>query len=50
VCEREERENFVLNFLTDFEPVKRFKNRRNEMKFRNFGDSMSSLIEKFADA
>ena len=31
-----ERENFVLNSLINFEPVKRFKNRRNVMKFRSF--------------
>ena len=38
------RENFVLNSLINFEPVKRFKNRRNVMKFRSFGDSTSSSI------
>ena len=32
VCERE---NFVLNFLIYFEPVKRFKNRSDMMKFRS---------------
>ena len=37
-----EREKFVLNSLIYFEPVKRFENRSNMMKFRNFGDSTCS--------
>ena len=35
---------FYLNSLINFEPVNRFKNRRNVMKFRGFGDSTSSSI------
>ena len=42
VCERE---NFVLNSLIYFEPVKRFENRSDMMKFRSFGDGTCSLIE-----
>jgi hypothetical protein len=38
------RENFVLNSLITFEPVKRFKNRRNVMKFMSFGDRTSRNI------
>jgi hypothetical protein len=38
------RENFVLSSFINFEHVERFKNRRNVMKFRSFGDSMSSGI------
>ena len=38
------RENFVLNSLINFEPVKRFKNRRNVMKCASFGDSTGSSI------
>jgi hypothetical protein len=41
VCERE---NFVLNSLINFEPVNKFKNRKNVMKFRIYGDSTSSSI------
>jgi hypothetical protein len=41
VCERED---FVLHSIINFEPVKRFKNRRIVMKFRSFGDSVSSSI------
>ena len=36
------RENFVLNSLIYFEPVKRFKNRSDMMKFRSFGDGTCS--------
>jgi hypothetical protein len=39
-----ERENFVLNSLIHSGRVKRFKNRRNVMKFESFGDSTSSSI------
>jgi hypothetical protein len=38
------RENIVLNSLINSEPVKRFKNRRNVMTFRSFGDSKNSSI------
>jgi len=33
------RENLVFDFLIYLEPVERFKNRSNVMKFRSFGDS-----------
>jgi hypothetical protein len=36
--------NFISNSLINFEPVKRFKNRINVMKFRSFDDSTSSSI------
>jgi len=36
------RENFVFDSLIYLEPVERFKNRSNVMKFRRFGDSTSS--------
>jgi len=36
ICERE---NFVFDSLIYLEPVERFKNRSNVMKFRSFGDS-----------
>ena len=42
ICERED---FVLNSLINFEPVKRFKNGRNMIKFSSFGDSTSSSIK-----
>jgi len=33
-----DRENLVFDSLIYFEPVVRFKNRSNVMKFRSFGD------------
>ena len=39
VCKRE---NFVLNSLIYFQPVKRFENRSDMMKFRCFGDGTCS--------
>ena len=40
-----ERENFVFNSLIYLEPVERFENRSNMMKFRSFDDSWSSRVE-----
>jgi hypothetical protein len=40
-----ERENIVMDSLINFEPMKRFKNRKNMMKFRNFGDSINNGIK-----
>jgi len=40
------RENLVLDSVLYLEPVERFKNRSNEMKFRSFGDSMSRVQDK----
>ena len=37
-----ERENFVLNSLIYFEPMKRFENRSDMMIFRCFGDGTCS--------
>jgi len=42
ICERE---NFVFDSLIYLEPVERFKNRTNGMKFRSFGDSTSSRVK-----
>ena len=42
VCERN---NFVLNPLNNFEPMKRLENWRYVVKFRSFGDSMYSSID-----
>jgi len=42
ICERE---NFVFGSLIYLEPVERFKNESNVMKFRSFGDSTSSVIK-----
>jgi len=42
VCERE---NFVFDSLIYPEPVERFKNRSNVMKFRSFADSISSRVK-----
>ena len=42
ICERE---NIVMNSLIYFEPVKRFQNRSDVMKFRSFGDGTSSRIK-----
>jgi len=42
ICERE---NFVFDALIYLEPVERFKNRSNVMKFRSFGDSKSSRVK-----
>jgi len=33
------RENLLLDSLIYLDPVERFKNRSDVMKFRNFGDS-----------
>jgi len=41
ICEKE-REDFVYDSIIYIEPVERFKNRSNVMKFRSFGDSTSS--------
>jgi len=41
ICERE---NFVFDSLIYLEPVERFKNRSNVMKFMNFGDITSSRV------
>jgi len=38
-------ENLVFNYLIYLEPVERFKNRSNVMKFRSFGDSTSSRVK-----
>jgi len=43
ICERK---NFVLDSLIYLEPVERFKNRSNVMKFRSFGDSTCSRVDK----
>jgi len=40
------RENIVFDFLIYHEPVERFKNRSNLMKFRSFGDSAMSETGK----
>ena len=40
-----DRNDFVLDSLLYFEPVKGLQNRRNMMKFRSSGDSTSSSIE-----
>jgi len=42
ICERE---NFVFDSLIYLEPVERFKNRSNVMKFRSFSDSTSSRVK-----
>jgi len=42
ICERE---NPVFDSLIYLEPVERFKNRSNVIKFRNFGDSTSSKVK-----
>jgi len=42
ICERE---NFVFDSLIDLEPVERFKNRSNVVKFRSVGDSTSSRVK-----
>jgi len=39
------RENLVFDSVIYLDPVERFKNRSNVMKFRNFGDSTSSRVE-----
>jgi len=38
-------ENRVFDCLIYLEPVERFKNRSNVMKFRSFGDSTSSGVQ-----
>jgi len=40
-----ERENFVFDSLIYLEPVERFKNRSNVMKFRSFGDSTIGRVK-----
>jgi len=40
-----ERENLAFDSLIYLEPVERFKNRSNVMKFRSFDDSMSSRVK-----
>jgi len=40
-----ERENFVFDSLIYLEPVERFKNRSNVMKFRSFDDSTSNRVK-----
>jgi len=43
--ERErERENLAFDSLNYLEPVERFKNRSNVMKFMSFGDNTSSSV------
>ena len=42
VCKRDD---FVLNSLIYFEPVKRLENGGDMMEFRGFGDSTSSCIQ-----
>jgi len=38
-------ENLVFNSLIYLEPVERFKNRSNVIKFRSFGDSTTSRVK-----
>jgi len=40
-----ERDNLVFDYLIYLEPVERFKNRSNVMKFRSFGDSTSNRVK-----
>jgi len=43
ICDRE---NFVFDYLSFYlEPMERFKNRSNVMKFKSFGDSTSSRVK-----
>jgi len=42
ICERE---NLVFDSLIYHEPVERFKNKSNVMKFMSFGGSTSSRVE-----
>jgi len=42
ICEREK---LVFDSLIYLEPVERFKNRNNVMKFSFFGESTSSRVE-----
>jgi len=44
ISERE-RENLVFDSLIYLEPVERFKNRNNVLKFKSFGDSTSSRVK-----
>jgi len=44
ICEQE---NLVFDSLMYLEPVERFKNMSNVMKFRSFGDSTSSRVKEF---
>jgi len=39
-----ERENFVFDSLIYLEPVERFKDRSNVMKFRSIGDSTATEL------
>jgi hypothetical protein len=39
------KQNFILDFQNQFEPVKRLKDRRAVMKFMNFVDSSSSGVD-----
>jgi len=39
------RQNLVFDSLIYLEPVERFENRSNVMKFRSFGESTSSRVE-----
>jgi len=38
------KENYVFDSLIYLEPVKRFENRSNVMKFRSFGDSTTGVV------
>jgi len=40
-----QRENCVFESFMYLEPVERFKNRSNVMKFRSFGDSTSCRVK-----
>jgi len=40
-----EREYFVFDFLIYLEPVERFKNRSNVMKFRSFGNRTRGRVK-----
>jgi len=42
ICETE---NLVLDSHIYLEPVERFKNRSNVMKFRSFGDSTNNRVK-----
>jgi len=42
ICETK---NLVFDSVIYLEPVERFKNRSNVMKFRGFGDSTSSRVK-----
>jgi len=40
-----ERENLVFDSLICFEPVERFKNMSDVIKFRSFGDSTNNRLK-----